>query len=600
MKLLDGNMGKSSVNHVVSYRTLCGIPTVPWENNYIMNPYYIDLRNLELPPGWSRESLCLDDGTRITALTADKKAETLRIERSCQGRCQLIFGLYRAPGMFCHLEVKIGNGYWRHIRPVHLINDREGGVQEAVLPTPVFNKVDIQIRPVNRSASMGGLAWIRIEEAGSEEEYCPQKHNVGAVFDTHGMFARGGIDDVNDIEAMLAPFVVSDFDRICWGVGAGSFRMLYFSQVLPFFGKGQTSFYNETNSCVAATMKAFHDREIDPFDTALQFCHRNGMKFWANDRICHCWPPGGFNDDFAAPFYLENQHLRTVNAAGGRKATLSLAHKKFQDLKIALYCEWAEKNVDGIYIDLMRKPGVMGIDGPVVREFEHQIGRAPENSDYQTETWFKIRAGFVTDFMRRVRSALDSIGRRKNKKIAIAVQGFAEPKYLPNIGMVDVNLIEGYDIRTWAEEGLIDIFAPSTSRHYQPISLSFHHNLLQSTACELWGCLGQHHSALLPDDYRHDVYFGNGENKNITPIADIDPLRIMRNAADCYNQNAQGIFLWEAGHIAGCPTRWNDLRTLGHRKKWQEKFKPAIGPFDGRHHIRQLSVKHHSVRPSSD
>lgn len=546
-----------------------------------MQPVEINLTTLLSPVGWDRRVVSGGGGREI--LAARHPVPPLRLGPEVEGWFRPLLGLFRFPGKFCEMEVKFGEAaHWQHLRPVHFINDRQGGLQYADLDPVLLSKDDmIQIRPVERHGSVAGLASIRLEPVdGPGPEWRRQK--VGAVCDTHGMLARGRITSATDLEALLMPFVASEFDRICWGTGAGSFRMLYFSKVLPYFGEGKTRFYNESNTRVAAAMETLRRNKIDPLDVALSFCHANGLQLWANDRICHAFAPGGFDDDFAAPFYLDNPQLRTVHQDGSRGASLSLAHAEFQDLKLALYREWAERGVDGIYIDLQRKPGVMGVDAPVVEAFEREMGRRPEKGDFSSEPWLGIRAGFVTEFMSRVRGVLDEVGGRQGRRIPVAVQGFAGRRYTKQ-GMRDENLAEGYDIQAWAQAGLIDIYAPSNGRHYQPLPLVHHARYLENSECRLWGCLGQHHDCLFADDYQHEIYFGDDPDKRITPIADLDPLRILHNAADCYAQGAEGVFLWEAGETAQCRARWNYLRRLGPRADLHGEL--ALGPFDGRHHL---------------
>jgi len=549
----------------------------------------INLKEMPIAGGWKKESVLLENGEHVTLLSSKYTAEKLRISHNAIGLYSLHLGLYRSSGQFCELIFKLGkNGNKRHIRSTYLIDDIQGGIQNTIITPIDCNAQDLVIQPVNRQASMCGIAWIKLEPITELPSW--KKHNLGAVCDTHGMFARNGLKTSQDIEAILAPFVESDFDRICWGIGAGSFRMLYFSKVLPHFGEGKDSFYNEANTIVANTMKEFEKNNVDPLDVAIEYCHKNKIQLWANDRICHCYDLGKYNDDFSAPFYLENQHLRTTHGGGSKSPTLSLAYKEFQNLKIALYRELAEKGVDGIYIDLLRFPWIIGSDEPIIEEFEKQVGYRPTEKDFSSETWLKIRAGFVTEFMRKVRTMLNDVGHKQGRNIQLAIQGFSE-RSTSESGMIDENYMQGYDIKTWATEGLIDIFAPSTSRNHQPISLLYYDNLLKDTNCELWGCLGQHHQSLFATDYNHGIYFKNNPDKKITPIADLDPLRVVRNAVDYYNQQAKGLFLWEAGDVPTCPFRWNYLRTLGHKEKWMNTFTPQIGYFDGRQHLEQIKEK---------
>lgn len=538
-----------------------------------------DRATCDLPAGWRRRSVEVDELGALEVLTARHPAPPLQLRAPRAGTWQLSLGLYREAGTFCEVEIQLADGLWQTVRPVYFIDDREGGVQEVRLDACAFRDGDsIRIRPVQRHASQCGLAWLRFEVPGPAD--VRHRGRVGAVCDPHGMFARGSFEGVDDIHGLLQPFVDSDFDRICFGMGAGSFRMLYFSSVLPWFGKDCDRLHNEANARVAQTLGVFRKQQLDPVRVAIEFCHNNGLQFWASDRICHCFAPGAYGDDFAAPFYLDNPQLRTVHEDGSRGNTVSPAHRDYQDLKLALYREWLEMGADGIYIDLQRKPGIVGIDAPAVEAFRREVGRTPAAADFRTLRWLQIRARVITDFIRRVRGLLDDFD--SSRRIPLAIQGFMGGRFLAD-GQIDENLIQGYAINEWAAEGLIDVFAPSTSRHYAPQILGPYRRWTDDTACELWGCLGQFHNCLFPADYRHEVYFGNDPEKFITPIADLDVRRVMQTAADCYAQGADGVFLWEAGETPQCPERWQSLRCLGDRERLQQDFSAAIGPLDGRH-----------------
>ena len=94
----------------------------------------INLKKVNLPSGWQRISKQLENGESVTILISEYPAEPLRISQKVTGRHKLIFGLYRAPGKFSEMEVKINNNkYWKHIQPVYFIDDFEGGIQDVIL-----------------------------------------------------------------------------------------------------------------------------------------------------------------------------------------------------------------------------------------------------------------------------------------------------------------------------------------------------------------------------------------------------------------------------------------------------------------------------------
>jgi len=142
----------------------------------------------------------------------------------------------------------------------------------------------------------------------------------------------------------------------------------------------------------------------------------------------------------------------------------------------------------------------------------------------------------------------------------------------------------GLDIAAWAREGLVDIVAPSTDLWHRTISLDHLPLMLDGTDCELWGCLHQRAPECYPS--HHDA-----DDDRLYLEAHVDPMIVLRSAADLYHQGAAGVFLWESGELPAVLPRWELLKDLGDRERLAVMFGPPVGPMDGRHRFEQLALE---------
>ena len=343
----------------------------------------------------------------------------------------------------------------------------------------------------------------------------------------------------------------------------------------------------ESAKAAADVMGMFRRVGVDPLKCVVAFAHEIGLQLWANDRICHCFDPAEAQQHvhLSSDFLVRNQHMRVLNMDGSKhyQAMLSLAYPEFRDLKVRFLAEQARYGVDGIYIDFTRKSPVVGWEPPVLESFKARYGKDPHalpESEWLMD-WLAHQAGFVTQFMRELRTALNAVEAESGRRLPVATQvpaGWLFHRAIPECYW------NGLDIVAWAEEGLVDIVAPSTDLWHRPISLDHLPPMLDGTDCELWGCIHQRAPECYPS--QHDA-----EDDNLYLEAHVDPLIVLRTAADLYNQGAAGIFLWESGELPSVLPRWECLKDLGDRDGLADMFGPRIGAMDGRGRIEQLLLE---------
>ena len=546
----------------------------------------LDLSNIDLPEGWRRLRKNLD-GEPISILIAEDGAGTLCLPLDGSGRKEIHLGMYVRPkernfAMQYKLESK---RFWRSVRPMRLIDDTKEAVQNGCLGVHEIQSGDrllIRTEPVSHA----GIAWVKLVEPNALPEPKWQKRNVGVVFDTNMVMSCFRIEEPDDLLAVMAPYIESDFTHIFWGTGVGTYSPLYFSGALGWHGQEQKGFMEDHRQRTAGVMRMFAEKKIDPLQLVCDFAHENGLELWANDRVSKNHEHD-FRDDFqGGRFLLEHQDKRVRMFSGDfhDQVTMSFAYPEIREMKLRCLLEQARYNVDGLYIDFIRKAPIVGWEQPVVEAFKTKTGHDPYNepsSDWKPD-WFKHISEYVTDFMRELRRELDALEKETGRRIPVAVQVYGSWRSTDGIPS---SMFNGLDPVTWAKEGLIDILAPkgeSDCLWTSEQSLDRFHPLLEGTGCKIWGPLGNQ-SRELHRTTKEKAELGSEH-------ADLDPWRLMRSACDFYNQGADGVYIWEAHELPSIPQRWEVLSHLGDRQRLNEVFSPLIGAFDASHRIEQEEV----------
>ena len=554
-----------------------------------MNPIHEGLRandlltSVPLPPGWQWRELRAE-GRQVRVLQANDPAGVLSLPLNRTGRHEIHLGLFRPKGAAPAMQVRLSpDRFWRKIQPYRFMDDPGGGLQDGLLGVlDMESDAELLIRPLPER--IAALAYVLCKPSSARP--VSRKGKLGAVMDVHDIMAtQYEIHNADDLRAVIAPFADSAFDRICWGNAAGSFRATYFSRVMPRMGEGLEQSDNPWAQRHVTVMQRLEKRGEDPLRVITDFAHEIGLQLWSDDRICHTFDPAcGEYPHLVSDFVIKNQHMRVRNKDGSqhRQAMLSLAYPQFRDLKVRFLAEQARYGVDGIYIDWTRKSPVVGWEPAVIEPFKSKHGKDPHRlpqSEWIVD-WLAHQCGFVTEFMRELRAELDKAGAETGRRIPIAVQvphGWHHARAIPEFYW------NGLDVAAWAREGLVDIVAPSADLWHAPIRLDHLPPMFDGTGCELWGCIHQRVPECFPSR--------KSDDRHAFLEAHLDPMIVLRAAADLYNSGAEGLFLWECGETPGVLPRWELLRHLGDRDRLTLMFGPKIGRMDGKHRFEQYTLE---------
>ena len=219
-------------------------------------------------------------------------------------------------------------------------------------------------------------------------------------------------------------------DTLVYGLAMGT-TFLHDTKVGTKFGEKA---YEHNHGTVwwraAANLESGLERNIDPLKVVIDRAHEKGMQVICSLRINDTGAPEGSNYNVGRLKY-ENANVMIGEEDPNNphiSTAMDFARQDVQEERLAVIEEVCDRyGADGIEIDeyvrVFFKPSQVQQNIPV-----------------------------LTDFMRKVRKLLDSIGQQRgNKRLGIALR--THPNY-------ESALAVGMDVKTWLKEGLVDIVVP--------------------------------------------------------------------------------------------------------------------------------------------
>lgn len=542
------------------------------------------LDTIPLPKGWKLVP-CQTEQFKHVLLRSEGSSETCSIPLTSSGSFRIHLGAYRSPNAYYTFQVKFSSWkYWRRVVTMTCLNDTDEHVQNTDLGVFEIREGDhFMIRTeFDRPTA---IAYLHLEETPIPK-YTWHKNNVGVVFDMAEILGIPRIDHTDDLKALMEPYRESDFSHIFWGNAAGTYNPLYFSKVLGYQGESdhhlkiKGSFDHRSFS--ARTMRLFKKANLDPLVLAIEHAHDMGMQLWSNHRINKNHSFDFDERSAGGRFLIQHQDKRVVEPDGTLEPhhTLSFAYPEIRENAIEFLAEQAEMGVDGIFIDFLRFRYIIGWEEIVLTDYKKKYGedirsiRAKSKGSEWAISWLEHQASYITQFMRDLRTRIDSIGQNQKRHIPIGVQ--VQSNWHLGFGC-NLSILNGQNPEVWARENLIDFLAPcyEDGLWYNINPFDRIKQQLEGTACKIWGHIGNFARPLQPT-------LEEKKNRNqYTVRSYIHPERIARLAYDYYNQEADGIYIWEGEETANVFPRWNIIKHLGNRQNLARKFGLALDSYDG-------------------
>lgn len=382
------------------------------------------------------------------------------------------------------------------------------------------------------AGTLAVLAYVRLVPAESEDKASCRRSI--ALFDSS--FWGGWPRNKGELQELLEPFRDSDFRVMCWETvkGENCYYPTEIGRVLP--PCENSWFYPNYIPRDLRQLMA----QADPLELIPRCVHDLGLEFYASLRFMGTRFPFSF---FTWPgdggFFFENRQFWTRDETGSAMPHFSLAYSPVRQLFLDLFQEQLTRyDLDGVNILYNRSYPFVLFEEPVIQSFQKQYGQDPRILDRMDERLWRHRAGYVTEFMRDLRSLVDTVGSRRGKRLGVSAVVMNSPRQ---------SLYFGLDVEAWIRQGLVDrlIIHPCFSAE------AFDGTWITPENVAQYRCLAEGFAVdICPDLYpRH-----------------LPPETMIPRILDYYGAGAAGISFWDTYSRFWRKSEWSILRRAGNRE----------------------------------
>ncbi len=410
------------------------------------------------------------------------------------------------------------------------------------------------------------VAYIKLVPLTDDEAALVQEDESGAdtkrLFahnDSHGPHWIWRLTSADEIRREIEPYRDTDFTRMYWEAGGGD-EVHYFSEIAHIPTCEEVHDFNRRGDRLhAESWREFRAAGVDPFAVAVDHTHELGMEFHAAWRISGFhYPPPIDHNNFGDTFYDRHPEWRGEDRDGRRTPIMAYTYAGVRQFAVSLFREMAKYPIDGVCPLYNRRLPLVEYEPPLVEGFKREFGADPRELDERDPTWLAYRSRILTQFMRELRQAMDEVSREQGRTKPIAVSAVVE-------GREAANSFFGCDLKTWAQEGLVDTLIPYVSDWESRGSVA-----PWTDAREL--------------DYFLDAVDGTScvLAPNVMPRS-MSPEDFRRRAATIYGAGIEHLFFWDCAGGEGRANyrpMWSAVRRLGHVDEvlaWRDAGEPELG-----------------------
>jgi hypothetical protein len=363
----------------------------------------------------------------------------------------------------------------------------------------------------------------------------PETRTLVAQNDGHGNFYGYAPQSAADLEEQLEVFRNTDFGALYWATGSHGAGLVNFpSQVSAHFGQKVDDYGRLGDQLYAQCLRKLLDQGVDPLRVVVDYAHSLGLEIHITQRLTMAiWPP---MDDLMVPFFVEHPEWRCRDRDGVSIIRMSLAYPQVREWFLKQYSEVASYGIDGVGVQLNRRPPVVLFEEPVLQEFrEKYSGLDPRDLSDTDPRLLSHWAGYVSQFFRELRQQMNRFRRPDGRPLAITVNVLGDESKCRAGGL---------DPETWIQEGLVDVLIPYDNpgdiTWSSSIDTEYFSSITRGTRCRFV-------HDLMPRSMPGQAY----------------ALR----AARAYHEGADQLAFWDTNARDLLPSQWDTIRQLGHRDR---------------------------------
>ena len=381
-----------------------------------------------------------------------------------------------------------------------------------------------------REAGFANLSYVRLvpatpAEVRDEQESRPtaDSRRLAMIYCTAQL--SGSTDGTEHFHPTSRQWFVDDFEAYRGtDVGVFIFEAL----------RGNYCLYRSKIGDVGSPDNRWGEDWADPLAEFTRLAHADGMKILAGMRMIGPQYPMIRAPIGAARHYWKNSEWTKRDRQGRPVGNLSLAFPGARQYWLSLLRETLAYGVDGIHLHLNRSTPFILYEEPVVRDFIARHGVDPRTLPEGDRRWLAHAAGYLTQFVREVRSLVDE---KPGRQLGVTVFGPTkerpEDEFYKNKSYV-------CDVDTWLGEGLVNFVIPSKE--------------IDLEVLRRWRRLGGDRVQLWPD---------------LMPRSQ-PPAAYTALAGRYREAGADGFALWDGERRQARLTEWQAVRQLGHFQRYPQ------------------------------
>jgi len=372
-------------------------------------------------------------------------ARPVQLPLKQKGEYDIYVGLWNSWGGGSTIKLKLsGDPCYRTVST----NGDSHRLTDYFLKRAQLDNQDLYIAKLNNGEpGMAALAYVRLEPVSAQKKKKEPAVKYPLIGTNDGFSTIAwGLRSKEELWEDIEPYRDTDFKKLFYCIGGTDLTSYPTKNCTVICSKTDDfAFQHEYN--FKESVREFKRQKLNPLKCRSDYARKIGLDFhlyirpqaWALD------PPS--EESFRSDFFYDNPQWRCIAQDGRKTPQMSYAFPEVRKHVLDVLDEsFAISGANGVDLTFMRGSPCVLYEAPVLEAFKKKTGLDARKLAIDDERFLKFKAEYITGFIRETRTLLDKIsGRGKRKEISVSVYGDRRS-----------NLMNGYDVETWADQKLVD------------------------------------------------------------------------------------------------------------------------------------------------